>query len=127
MVKEANAISVELKKNVSFQLTILTDSPYSPLPFSIASGTDVDIDASDVRLSHTLEPSKRGVGLERGPVVAIEVKDSKHGVTNVWSTNKFRYVHIVLHRYCIVCGINSCLYEDDLSVVPIYSYSYEIF
>ena len=91
MVKEANAISVELKKNVSFQYTILTDSPYSPLPFSIATGTDVDIDAGDVRLTHALESSERGLGLERGPVVAIAVKDSKHGATNVWSMSKFRY------------------------------------
>ena len=91
MVKEANAISVELKKNVSFQYTILTDSPYSPLSFSIATGTDVDIDAGDVRLTHALESSERGLGLERGPVVAIAVKDSKHGATNVWSMSKFRY------------------------------------
>ena len=94
MVKEANAISVELKKNVTFQFTILTDSPYSPLPFSIATGTDVDIDAGDVRLTHALESSERGLGLERGPVVAVAVKDSKHGATNIWSMSKFRYGNI---------------------------------
>ena len=90
LVKEANAISVELKKNVSFQFTVLTDSPYSPLPFSVATGTDVDIDAGDIMLTHALESSERGTGIERGPVVAIAVKDSKHGAKNIWSMSKFR-------------------------------------
>ena len=91
LLKEANAISVELKKNVAFQFTILSDSPYSPLPFSGATGTDVDIDAGDVRLTHALESSERGVAIERGPLVAVAVTDSKHGAKNVWSMSKFRY------------------------------------
>ena len=115
MLKEANAISVELKKNVSFQFTVLTDSPYSPLSFSVATGTDVDIDAGDVRLTHALESSERGVGQERGPVVAIEVKDSKHGATNVWSTSKFRYMYMYTCIILVCSIIKSSLCEDFLS------------
>ena len=87
MLKEANAISTELKKQVTFQFTILTDTPYSPIPFSVATSTDVDIDSgeTDFALDNLDSPMIR----ERGPMVAIEVKDSKHGATHHWSMTKF--------------------------------------
>ncbi len=91
MVKEANVMSAELKKNVSFQFTLLSDTPFTPVPFSVATGTDVDIDAGEVKLMCALDAVEEG-GRGRGPIVGIEVKDSKHGATNVWSLSKFKSV-----------------------------------
>ena len=87
-IKEANAISMELRKHVSFQFSILSDTPYSPIPFSVATGTDVDIDSGEVKLNSALDCPEGKKG--RGPMVAVEVTDSKHGATNVWSLCKFR-------------------------------------
>lgn len=88
LVKEANAISVELNKHVSFQFSLLTDTPYSPVPFSVATGTDVDIDSGEIKLACALDapPSIK----RRGPMVGVEVTDSKHGATNIWSLCKFK-------------------------------------
>lgn len=89
LLKEANAISVELNKHVSFQFAILSDTPYSPVPFSVATSTDVDIDSGEVRLACALDDSESGGRLGRA-LVGIEVTDSKHGATNIWSLCKFK-------------------------------------
>lgn len=74
-LKEANAISVELKKKVQFQFVLLTDTLYSPLPPELLSP----------------EPEK-----ERDPrpfprtVVAVEVQDLKNGATHYWSLDKLK-------------------------------------
>ncbi|XP_023133049.2 kinesin-like protein KIF1B isoform X14 [Amphiprion ocellaris] len=74
-LKEANAISVELKKKVQFQFVLLTDTLYSPLPPELLSP----------------EPEK-----ERDPrpfprtVVAVEVQDLKNGATHYWSLEKLK-------------------------------------
>uniref|UniRef100_A0A3Q1F2F3 plus-end-directed kinesin ATPase n=1 Tax=Acanthochromis polyacanthus TaxID=80966 RepID=A0A3Q1F2F3_9TELE len=74
-LKEANAISVELKKKVQFQFVLLTDTLYSPLPPELLS----------------TEPEK-----ERDPrpfprtVVAVEVQDLKNGATHYWSLEKLK-------------------------------------
>ena len=87
LLKEANAISVELQKHVSFQFLILTDTPYSPVPFSVATGTDVDIDLEESKFAVT---QTEGLFRPKGPIVAVEVKDSKHGATHVWSIGKLK-------------------------------------
>ncbi|XP_072569453.1 kinesin-like protein KIF1B isoform X13 [Paramormyrops kingsleyae] len=74
-LKEANAISVELKKKVQFQFVLLTDTLYSPLPPELLPP----------------EPEK-----ERVPrpfprtVVAVEVQDLKNGATHYWSLEKLK-------------------------------------
>ncbi|XP_013126570.1 kinesin-like protein KIF1B isoform X6 [Oreochromis niloticus] len=74
-LKEANAISVELKKKVQFQFVLLTDTPYSPLPPELLPP----------------EPEK-----DRDPrpfprtVVAVEVQDLKNGATHYWSLEKLK-------------------------------------
>ncbi|XP_061113271.1 kinesin-like protein KIF1B isoform X7 [Conger conger] len=74
-LKEANAISVELKKKVQFQFVLLTDTLYSPLPPELLPP----------------EPEK-----EREPrpfprtVVAVEVQDLKNGATHYWSLEKLK-------------------------------------
>lgn len=83
-LKEANAISVELKKKVQFQFTLLTDTLYSPLPPELAP------------------TSLNGGALTNGPedefgqtpiprtIVAVEVTDTKNGATHHWSLEKLR-------------------------------------
>ncbi|XP_022665709.1 kinesin-like protein unc-104 isoform X3 [Varroa destructor] len=65
-LKEANAISVELKKRVQFQFVLLTDTPYSPLP--------PDMCPADGRKT----------------IVAVEVQDMKNGATHHWTLEKLR-------------------------------------
>ncbi|KAK6037471.1 hypothetical protein COOONC_25023 [Cooperia oncophora] len=70
-VKEANAISVELKKKVQFQFVLLTDTMYSPLPPDLLPpGEDL-----------TLRPYPK-------TVVAIQVQDLKNGASHYWSIEK---------------------------------------
>ncbi|XP_072393950.1 kinesin-like protein unc-104 isoform X2 [Diabrotica undecimpunctata] len=74
-LKEANAISVELKKKVQFQFTLLTDTLYSPLPADLRPMIDYDQD-EDISIPRT--------------IVAVEVQDIKNGATHYWSLDKLR-------------------------------------
>ncbi|XP_031354518.1 kinesin-like protein unc-104 isoform X5 [Photinus pyralis] len=74
-LKEANAISVELKKKVQFQFTLLTDTLYSPLPPDLRPIIDYDQD-EDCAIART--------------IVAVEVQDTKNGATHYWSLDKLR-------------------------------------
>ncbi|XP_074501187.1 kinesin-like protein KIF1B isoform X12 [Sebastes fasciatus] len=74
-LKEANAISVELKKKVQFQFVLLTDTLYSPLPPELLSP----------------EPEKeRDARPFPRTVVAVEVQDLKNGATHYWSLDKLK-------------------------------------
>ncbi|CAF0753828.1 unnamed protein product [Didymodactylos carnosus] len=68
-LKEANAISVELRKHVQFQFILLTDTVYSPLPPELTSQLH--------------EKPQR-------TIVAVEVQDLKNGAQHYWSLEKFR-------------------------------------
>lgn len=83
-------MSTELQKHVTYQFIILTDTAYTPMPISIAMETDVDRAGEPVTLSSALR------GKLGGPLVAVEVKDSKHGASHRWSLQKLRY-HIILY------------------------------
>ncbi|XP_027738304.1 kinesin-like protein KIF1B isoform X7 [Empidonax traillii] len=74
-LKEANAISVELKKKVQFQFVLLTDTLYSPLPPEL--------------LPTELEKSRDHRPFPR-TVVAVEVQDLKNGATHYWSLEKLK-------------------------------------
>ncbi|XP_060775772.1 kinesin-like protein KIF1A [Neoarius graeffei] len=74
-LKEANAISVELKKKVQFQFVLLTDTLYSPLP--------PDLLPSDVSKGREKSPFPR-------TIVAVEVQDQKNGATHYWTLEKLR-------------------------------------
>uniref|UniRef100_A0A8C1Y3X1 plus-end-directed kinesin ATPase n=1 Tax=Cyprinus carpio TaxID=7962 RepID=A0A8C1Y3X1_CYPCA len=74
-LKEANAISVELKKKVQFQFVLLTDTLYSPLPPELLPP----------------EPEKeRDTRPFPRTVVAVEVQDLKNGATHYWSLEKLK-------------------------------------
>ncbi|XP_061832657.1 kinesin-like protein KIF1B isoform X8 [Nerophis lumbriciformis] len=74
-LKEANAISVELKKKVQFQFVLLTDTLYSPLPPELLPS----------------EPGKeRDSRTFPRTVVAVEVQDLKNGATHYWSLDKLK-------------------------------------
>lgn len=74
-LKEANAISVELKKKVQFQFTLLTDTLYSPLPSDLLPVMD-DEDEDERPFPRT--------------IVAVEVQDTKNGATHYWTLDKLR-------------------------------------
>lgn len=74
-LKEANAISVELKKKVQFQFTLLTDTLYSPLPPDLLPAMD-DEDEDERPFPRT--------------IVAVEVQDTKNGATHYWTLDKLR-------------------------------------
>ncbi|XP_055966945.1 kinesin-like protein KIF1B isoform X8 [Sorex fumeus] len=74
-LKEANAISVELKKKVQFQFVLLTDTLYSPLPPELLP--------SEMEKAHEERPFPR-------TVVAVEVQDLKNGATHYWSLEKLK-------------------------------------
>ncbi|TNN74193.1 Kinesin-like protein KIF1A [Liparis tanakae] len=74
-LKEANAISVELKKKVQFQFVLLTDTLYSPLPPDL-----LPPEATDDREKRQFPRT----------IVAVEVQDQKNGATHYWTLQKLR-------------------------------------
>ncbi|XP_062449663.1 kinesin-like protein KIF1B isoform X7 [Rhea pennata] len=74
-LKEANAISVELKKKVQFQFVLLTDTLYSPL--------SPELLPTEMEKTHDNRPFPR-------TVVAVEVQDLKNGATHYWSLEKLK-------------------------------------
>nr|XP_048681012.1 kinesin-like protein KIF1B isoform X8 [Caretta caretta] len=74
-LKEANAISVELKKKVQFQFVLLTNTLYSPLPPEL--------------LPNESEKTRNNRPFPR-TVVAVEVQDVKNGATHYWSLEKLK-------------------------------------
>ncbi|XP_037324673.1 kinesin-like protein KIF1A isoform X18 [Pungitius pungitius] len=74
-LKEANAISVELKKKVQFQFVLLTDTLYSPLPPDLLP-PEAAKDREKRQFPRT--------------IVAVEVQDQKNGATHYWTLEKLR-------------------------------------
>ncbi|XP_065092868.1 kinesin-like protein unc-104 isoform X7 [Ochlerotatus camptorhynchus] len=83
-LKEANAISVELKKKVQFQFTLLTDTLYSPLPPELAPSPIIG-----GALTNGQEDEFGQAPIPR-TIVAVEVTDTKNGATHHWSLDKLR-------------------------------------
>ncbi|KOC60216.1 Kinesin-like protein unc-104 [Habropoda laboriosa] len=84
-LKEANAISVELKKKVQFQFTLLTDTLYSPLPPDLLPAVD-DEEEEERPFPRT--------------IVAVEVQDTKNGATHYWTLDKLRQrLELMRHVY----------------------------
>ncbi|XP_060815905.1 kinesin-like protein unc-104 isoform X2 [Bombus pascuorum] len=84
-LKEANAISVELKKKVQFQFTLLTDTLYSPLPSDLLPVID-DEEEEERPFPRT--------------IVAVEVQDTKNGATHYWTLDKLRQrLELMRHVY----------------------------
>ncbi|XP_013140751.1 PREDICTED: kinesin-like protein unc-104 [Papilio polytes] len=95
-LKEANAISVELRKKVQFQFTLLTDTPYSPLPAELAPRDDAD------------DEYRPGAPT----VVAVEVTDTKNGATHYWTLEKLRH-RLELMRQ--IYNMNETCGEEEVS------------
>ncbi|XP_034559760.1 kinesin-like protein KIF1A isoform X4 [Notolabrus celidotus] len=97
-LKEANAISVELKKKVQFQFVLLTDTLYSPLP-------------------PDLLPPNVAKERERRPfpqtIVAVEVQDQKNGATHYWTLEKLRQrLDLMREMYDRAAELPSSAVED---------------
>ncbi|KOB76657.1 Uncharacterized protein OBRU01_04754 [Operophtera brumata] len=97
---EANAISVELRKKVQFQFTLLTDTPYSPLPAELAPRDDADDE---------YRPSAP-------TVVAVEVTDTKNGATHYWTLEKLRH-RLELMRQ--IYNMNEAAYAEEEESSPL--------
>ncbi|XP_074820364.1 kinesin-like protein KIF1A isoform X12 [Natator depressus] len=102
-LKEANAISVELKKKVQFQFVLLTDTLYSPLP-------------------PDLLPPNAAKDREKRPfprtIVAVEVQDQKNGATHYWTLEKLRQrLDLMREMYDRAAEVPSSILEDCDNVV----------
>ncbi|CAG5033343.1 unnamed protein product [Parnassius apollo] len=100
-LKEANAISVELRKKVQFQFTLLTDTPYSPLPSELAPRDDAD------------DEYRPGAPT----VVAVEVTDTKNGATHYWTLEKLRH-RLELMRQIYNMNESACGDDEEDDVSP---------
>ncbi|XP_075425641.1 kinesin-like protein KIF1A isoform X3 [Ascaphus truei] len=102
-LKEANAISVELKKKVQFQFILLTDTLYSPLP--------PDLLPPDAHTEREKRPFPR-------TIVAVEVQDQKNGATHYWTLEKLRLrLDMMRDMYDRAAELPSGLMEDCDNVV----------
>ncbi|XP_059416428.1 kinesin-like protein KIF1A isoform X16 [Carassius carassius] len=102
-LKEANAISVELKKKVQFQFVLLTDTLYSPLP-------------------PDLLPPETAKDREKSPfprtIVAVEVQDQKNGATHYWTLEKLRQrLDLMREMYDRAAEVPGSALEDCDSVL----------
>ncbi|XP_060754215.1 kinesin-like protein KIF1A isoform X2 [Neoarius graeffei] len=97
-LKEANAISVELKKKVQFQFVLLTDTLYSPLP--------PDLLPPSIAKDREKRPFPR-------TIVAVEVQDQKNGATHYWTLEKLRQrLDLMREMYDRAADIPSSTVED---------------
>uniref|UniRef100_A0A6Q2XB01 plus-end-directed kinesin ATPase n=1 Tax=Esox lucius TaxID=8010 RepID=A0A6Q2XB01_ESOLU len=97
-LKEANAISVELKKKVQFQFVLLTDTLYSPLP--------PDLLPPSVAKERERRPFPR-------TIVAVEVQDQKNGATHYWTLEKLRQrLDLMREMYDRAAEVPSSTVED---------------
>ncbi|XP_075057908.1 kinesin-like protein KIF1A isoform X4 [Mixophyes fleayi] len=102
-LKEANAISVELKKKVQFQFVLLTDTLYSPLP--------PDLLPPDAHTEREKRPFPR-------TIVAVEVQDQKNGATHYWTLEKLRQrLDMMREMYDRAAELPAGLTEDCDNVV----------
>ncbi|XP_023160522.1 kinesin-like protein unc-104 isoform X4 [Drosophila hydei] len=102
-LKEANAISVELKKKVQFQFTLLTDTLYSPLPPELASS-----------LTPMQQEDEYGAPPVSKTLVAVEVTDTKNGATHYWSLEKLRYrLELMRQVYNVESPPSSMLFDTS--------------
>ncbi|XP_060049536.1 kinesin-like protein KIF1A isoform X3 [Erinaceus europaeus] len=102
-LKEANAISVELKKKVLFQFVLLTDTLYSPLP--------PDLLPPEAAKERETRPFPR-------TIVAVEVQDQKNGATHYWTLDKLRQrLGLMREMYDRAAEVPSSAIEDCDNVV----------
>ncbi|XP_071202669.1 kinesin-like protein KIF1A isoform X18 [Salvelinus alpinus] len=97
-LKEANAISVELKKKVQFQFVLLTDTLYSPLPTELLP--------PEAAKDRATRPFPR-------TIVAVEVQDQKNGATHCWTLEKLRQrLDLMREMYDRAAEVPSSTIED---------------
>ncbi|XP_059352577.1 kinesin-like protein unc-104 [Daphnia carinata] len=95
-LKEANAISVELRKRVTFQFILLTDTPYSPLPRELQD--QHHLAASSPTLHRICDPWSQESC--RRTIVAVEVQDNQNGAVHYWSLTKLRQRLELMREMC---------------------------
>ncbi|XP_063323408.1 kinesin-like protein KIF1A isoform X16 [Pelmatolapia mariae] len=102
-LKEANAISVELKKKVQFQFVLLTDTLYSPLPPDLLP-PEATKDREKRQFPRT--------------IVAVEVQDQKNGATHYWTLEKLRQrLDLMREMYDRAADVPNSTVEDCENVM----------
>ncbi|XP_044055167.1 kinesin-like protein KIF1A isoform X20 [Siniperca chuatsi] len=102
-LKEANAISVELKKKVQFQFVLLTDTLYSPLP--------PDLLPPEATKDREIRHFPR-------TIVAVEVQDQKNGATHYWTLEKLRQrLNLMREMYDRAADVPNTTTEDCENVM----------
>ncbi|KAM4739232.1 kinesin-like protein KIF1A isoform 14-T14 [Anableps anableps] len=102
-LKEANAISVELKKKVQFQFVLLTDTLYSPLPPDLLP-PEATQDRENRHFPRT--------------IVAVEVQDQKNGATHFWTLEKLRQrLDLMREMYDRAADVPNNTIEENESVM----------
>ncbi|MEQ2243229.1 Kinesin-like protein kif1a, partial [Ilyodon furcidens] len=102
-LKEANAISVELKKKVQFQFVLLTDTLYSPLPPDLLP-PEATQDRENKHFPRT--------------IVAVEVQDQKNGATHFWTLEKLRQrLDLMREMYDRAADVPNNTSEENESVM----------
>ncbi|XP_043532162.1 kinesin-like protein KIF1B isoform X17 [Chiloscyllium plagiosum] len=102
-LKEANAISVELKKKVQFQFVLLTNTLYSPLPPELLPA-EAESDREVQQFPRT--------------VVAVEVQDLKNGATHYWSLEKLKQrLELMREMYDRAGEMASATQDDSESIM----------
>ncbi|CAK5118099.1 unnamed protein product [Meloidogyne enterolobii] len=86
-LKEANAISIDLRKGVEYQFVLLTDTMYSPLPPELLPpGENLSLRPYPKTGSYNVLSLLKQLFL----VVAVEVRDLKNGAIHHWSLEKLK-------------------------------------
>ena len=89
---------MELRKRVTFQFTLLTDTPYSPLPRELRQQL-IASSPSSLSLRRIGENDWSDPTCRR-TVVAVEVQDNQNGAVHYWSLHKLRQRLELMREMC---------------------------
>ena len=97
LLKEANAISIELNKRVEFQFVLLSDTLYSPLPTDFVNNQRQRDEFFDSMCSENNNNNNNNGNSASDchrdklkTVIGIEVQDFKNGAVHYWTLDKFK-------------------------------------
>jgi kinesin family protein 1 len=90
---------VELRKRVTFQFTLLTDTPYSPLPRELQDQHHLVASSPSSTTSHRINDPWSQESCRR-TIVAVEVQDNQNGAVHYWSLTKLRQRLELMREMC---------------------------
>ena len=90
---------MELRKRVTFQFTLLTDTPYSPLPRELQDQHHLVASSPSSTTSHRINDPWSQESCRR-TIVAVEVQDNQNGAVHYWSLTKLRQRLELMREMC---------------------------